>query len=568
MIWDFSLAKKLCDAGKVMIGKECLVHRLKQHTTKVQDISFSYSGEYIVTIGGQDDNCLVVWNVKTGAAICGSPSGPDSALCVRWLNQRNDRLVSAGAYHLRVWQIDFNLPKIHPIEAKMGTVRRVINCLAITEDDQYAYCGTETGDVVKFKIDRDELRSYNDPDSKIPSLDNISKQRLSLGVLSISCVTNPNTGNYNILLGAGDGTLCYLNPQLNLVKDKSVSLLGGVSSITFHPNSPKFYVGTFQSNQYEVSLDMNEVALKASCHFGSINDICFPEGCSDLLVSSSVGDIRVWNTKNLQELLRIQVPNLECSCCCLTPTGSTIVSGWTDGKVRAFYPETGRIKFVISDAHTDNVSALACADDDGQSPWRLITGGSEGRVRIWNVTSSYRAMVASMKEHRGPVNCIKVNRDRTTAISASSDGSCIVWDLERYVRLLAFYEPNVFLSVLYHPDESQILTCGSNHKITYWDAADAQAIRVIDGGDHVMTSLDIETDGEWFVSGSDDKTIQIWHYDDGIPIAVGRGHSGQVKSVKFSPHMDSIVSVGSTGEIILWEMPKLKDLRDFQRMMK
>lgn len=562
IIWDLTVAKELCDAGQVMIGKECLLHRLKQHTTKVQDVAWSESGEYISTLGGQDDNAIVVWNALTGAAICGSPAGPDSGLYMQWMNGRNDRFVSAGAFHLNVWQVDYRLPKLHPISAKMGTVRRVITCLTLTDDDQFAYCGTETGDVLKIKVDRDEMRSFNDPDTKIPSLQVVSKERFSLGVLCIQCVTNPSTGRYNILMGSGDGQLVYLNPELNVVAGRRINLMGGVSSFTLHPTSPKMLVGTLQCNQYEVSDDFSEYLMISSCHFGPINDVSFPEGCPDLVVTSSTGDIRIWNAKSKQELLRVQVPNLDCSCCAVTPSGSSIVSGWTDGKVRAFYPETGRMRFVITDAHADNVTALAVADNDSRSPWRLITGGAEGRVRVWNVTSSHRAMVASMKEHRGAVNCIKVNKDGSQAISASADGSCIIWDLDRYVRILAFYEPNVFLSALYHPDESQILTCGSNHKITYWDAADGQAIRVIDGGDNNITSLDIEADGEFFVSGSDDKTLSIWHYDDGIPVAVGRGHSGKIKSVKISPDKSMVVSVGSTGEMILWDMPPLHKLRE------
>ena len=561
IIWDLTLATQLCDDGQVMIGKECLLHRLKQHTTKVQDVAWSENSDYISTLGGQDDNAIVVWNARTGEAICGSPAGPDSGLYMQWMNGRNDRFVSAGAFHLNVWQVDYKLPKLHPIGARMGTVRRVITCLTLTDDDQFAFCGTETGDVLKIKVDRDEMRSFNDPDTKIPSLQIVSKERFSLGILCIQCVPNTSTGRYNILLGSGDGQLVYLNPQLNVVAGKRINLMGGVSSFTFHPRSPKILVGTLQCNQYEVSDDFSEYLMISSCHFGPINDVSFPEGCPDLVVTSSTGDIRIWNAKSKQELLRVQVPNLDCSCCAVTPSGSSIVSGWTDGKVRAFYPETGRMRFVISDAHTDNVTALAVADNDARSPWRLITGGAEGRVRIWNVTSSHRAMVASMKEHRGPVNCIKVNKDSSQAISASADGSCIIWDLDRYVRILAFYEPNVFLAALYHPDESQILTCGSNHKITYWDAADGQAIRVIDGGESNMTSLDIESDGEFFCSGSDDKTLQIWHYDDGIPVAVGRGHSGKIKSVKISPDRSMVVSVGSTGEMILWDMPPLHKLR-------
>jgi hypothetical protein len=36
-----------------------------------------------------------------------------------------------------------------------------------------------------------------------------------------------------------------------------------------------------------------------------------------------------------------------------------LISGWDDGKIRAFYPETGRIKFVIPEAHSDKVEYVA-----------------------------------------------------------------------------------------------------------------------------------------------------------------------------------------------------------------
>merc|ERR1711988_1686205 len=133
-------------------------------------------------------------------------------------------------------------------------------------------------------------------------------------------------------------------------------------------------------------------------------------------------------------------------------------------------------------------------------PWRMVSGGDDGRVRVWSVTSSHQALLHSMKEHRGMVTCLRITKDNAQCVSASADGSCIVWDLERYVRVLALFEPTVFRAVLYHPDESQILTCDTNHKISYWDAYDGSAIRVIDGGEAEMTTLDVEPEGTFFVS--------------------------------------------------------------------
>ena len=102
----------------------------------------------------------------------------------------------------------------------------------------------------------------------------------------------------------------------------------------------------------------------------------------------------MWNCRLRQELLRIQVPNLTCHSIDMTPSGSTIVSGWSDGKIRAFYPESGKLKFVVNEAHLVEAPAYGgctalcvCNDDDTSPPWRIISGGADGRVRIWKVTN-------------------------------------------------------------------------------------------------------------------------------------------------------------------------------------
>ena len=72
----------------------------------------SYDGKYFASLGGQDDNSVVIWETETGRAVCGSPAAQDSALSVKWLHHRNDRFVTAGNFHLRVWQVDVSIPKV------------------------------------------------------------------------------------------------------------------------------------------------------------------------------------------------------------------------------------------------------------------------------------------------------------------------------------------------------------------------------------------------------------------------------------------------------------------------
>ena len=554
VVWDLEKAKNNCDSGLPSIGG-CLLHRLEQHKGKVQSIDFSHDSSYIVTLGGQDDNDIVVWDVASGQAICGRSAAKESALCVRWLNNRNDRFVSCGNGHCRVWQVCFKTPKLDAMDASMGSIQRTMTCISISDDDSFAFIGSKTGEVLKFRINRDDIKGFNEPDSLRPMLHDYSRERFSRGVHSIACIINPETGNTNVIAGAGDGIIQVVNPNLQLSKTHRTKVSGAVTSLAIAPDGKSFYAGTDLSQRYRIKIGTFKPDLCGTCHFGEIYDVKYPQNCSDIFVTASVEDIRVWNSSIGQELLRISVPNLTCYSVEVSPCGSLIFSAWSDGKIRAFYPESGKLHFSIPDAHTDGVRSLAIAsfNHEIKGHGRLVSGGVDGRVRVWKITNSHQSMLFSMKEHRGTVHSVKCSIDGTQAISGAADGSCILWDLSKGVRLNAVFEATVFRDVIFHPDESQFLTCGSNYKINYWDSFDGEAIRVLEGGNDAMTCLDIQQSGEHFVSGSSDKLVKLWNYDEGLIVKIGQGHSGSVNKVVISPNQASIVSVGSEGGIFIWE---------------
>ncbi len=75
-------------------------------------------------------------------------------------------------------------------------------------------------------------------------------------------------------------------------------------------------------------------------------------------------------------------------------------------------------------------------------------------------------------------------------------------------------------------------------QITFWDAYDCQAIRLIDGSlSSEMNCLDITPDGEGFVSGGVDREVKLWNYDEGHCYFVGLGHSGPITKVIDPPFL-------------------------------
>mmetsp|Transcript_43167 Transcript_43167/g.134230 ORF Transcript_43167/g.134230 Transcript_43167/m.134230 type:complete len:350 (+) Transcript_43167:874-1923(+) len=329
-------------------------------------------------------------------------------------------------------------------------------------------------------------------------------------------------------------------------------VLGGVMSIALTEDGTHFFAGTGLSNIYWVDTDTLTAELRNTCHHERINQVAFPAGYSDVFATCSISDIRVWNAQTRQELLRIQVPNMECHCLDFMRDGRSIVSGWSDGKVRAFLPQSGKLLYAINDCHKNGVTAMAVASDCG----RIVTGGMEGEVRVWRIGRQTQSMDASLKEHRGRVFCIKIRADDSQAVSASADGSCIIWDLNTKTRSLCLFESTMFKSLVYHPDESQLLTTGSDRKIAYWDTFDGQAIRVLEGSEEgELVTLSISASGSHYVSGGQERLLKLWDYDEGVCKYIGVGHSGSITCVAISPDQQFIVSTGSEGAILIWTMP-------------
>ena len=528
------------------------IYKLSLHKVSVQALAFSYNGKYLASIGGPDDNNLVIWNVEKGNAICGSPAAHDTCLCVKWLNNDDLKVVTGGLKQLRIWDFQLDNRKVRPIDVQTSKEVRTFTCIAVTDDDKSLFVGTTTGDVLKIDVHNKKMVHQGPPKGQTPRC----------GVQAI-CVRDDE-----LLVGSGDGELMILDQ--NSFQQKVIqTVLGGVTSIAMDSHKEFFFAGTDKANTYLVQYDQLVAELKTTGHAESVQDVVFPSGYSELFATCAGSDIRIWHTKTKAELLRVQVPQVTCNCISFAPGGNAIYSGWNDGKVRSFLPQSGSLEFVINEAHRltgvgnssggvvpfNGVTAI-CPSNNGK---RLLSGGADGQVRVWAISKGTQVMIASMKEHKGPVYQISIKADYSECVSASADGSCITWslaDANPFVRINALFAANFFKAAVYHPDESQLLTCGTDRKITYWDVANMQAIRVIDGSETAeINALHLNADGKFMVWGGADKTLRIGNYDEGSTYYEGVGHAGALTAVRISPDEARIISTGTEGGIFLWKVP-------------
>ncbi|XP_023119492.2 cilia- and flagella-associated protein 52 [Amphiprion ocellaris] len=524
IIWDYAQRK---------IYAELLLHK-----AKVEALAFSPNDKYLVSLGGQDDGSIVVWNIETKQAICGSPASAQSSghcLAVQYSNTNDNIFVSAGSGTLRVWELDLPNRKIWPTECETGLLKRIVKCIEISDDDQFIFCGTTSGDIMKITLNTGRLSDCGP-----------NKRKYSLGVSALRIL---KCGHLLVGSGSGAFTLCSTT---NFKILKEVQLVKGVTSIATRGEGQQFFVGTEAAQMYRFSYEDFKAELISTNHNNAVKDVAIPFAISELFATCTEEDIRVWHIDKPIELLRITVPNITCNSLGIMADGHSIISAWNDGTIRVFAPESGRLMLIIYNAHRMGVTAIAGTRDCR----RIVSGGGEGQVRVWELQHQGHRLLETMKEHRASITCIKIKSNDKECVTASSDGACIIWDIVRFVSLQRMITNTPFRTVCYHPEEYQIITSGTDRKVAYWEVCDGAAIRELEASQSgAINSMHISQDGKHFVTGGDDKLVKVWDYMAGAVTYVGIGHGGSITSVKICDNNRILVSTSADGAIFRWKFP-------------
>lgn len=114
----------------------------------------------------------------------------------------------------------------------------------------------------------------------------------------------------------------------------------------------------------------------------------------------------------------------------------------------------------------------------------------------------------------------------------------------------------MYMAASFIPNGVQVLTCGKDRKIAYWETLDGSLVREIEGSmTGTLNALSVSHDGRHFLSGADDCIVKLWNYRTASTIRLGLAHAAAITACAFAPNSKFIVTVSADGAIILWKYP-------------
>lgn len=294
---------------------------------------------------------------------------------------------------------------------------------------------------------------------------------------------------------------------------------GYVRSLALSPNGQQIVSGSFGTLRFW-NLETGALENQVSAHQDWIEALVFLD---DRTVATASGTkdptIRFWNAETGVRKLTLIGHTDSINALLLAPDRKTLISASSDKTIRLWnITQAGQVK--VLRGHNTSIEALAISPD-GRT---LASGGRNGTIRLWDLTRGVQ--LRAIQAHAGRVLSLAFSPDGKTLTSSSSDRSIRFWntfpgeevksftDLATPVRHLVY----VVDTPPDHPEADSIVQLmGTTQSLLVWRPETGERLHSLWGSRSPISALASTADGTVIVTGSPEKTIQIWRLPDMAP---------------------------------------------------
>jgi len=195
-------------------------------------------------------------------------------------------------------------------------------------------------------------------------------------------------------------------------------------------------------------------------------------------------------------------------------------------------------------AHVDGVNGVSF----NASGRRIITVGTDGRVKIWKLSGR---QIVEWESNRGSIWDMSFSPDRQLIATADLDGTIGLWELPALELAHWSAHQGTVSCVTFSPDGQMIATVGKD-EVGLWNLSGQQLAQWHTSQDKVVHGT-FSPDGQGFTTACEDGTIRFWNLS-GQQIDQWKVQHDGIIDVSFSPNGKQIATVSRSGKAKLWNL--------------
>lgn len=409
-----------------------------------------------------------------------------------------------------------------------------------------------------------------------------------------------------------DGTAIIWDAQTGQALRLLEGHVAGIASIVFSPNGSRLVTASDDGTARIWQTQSGQILRILEGYSGPLLGAIYAPDGRTILTASTSGELIFWEAELglLARILRsdtaTQATGYELPVAPLqavdqmigssgnallsahfSPNGERVVGVASSGVALVWDATSSRIlrtlqgrTIVSANFSADGQRLLTAAADGTWTTWSLLNDrpgrslGGESAIssaafspdgRSIATTAYYAATIRdaatgallhSLEAHSGGVVSAAFTADGQRIVTASVDGSAIIWEVAagRALVKLDAHSGSV-TSASFSPDGQRVVTTSTDRTAMIWDATTGQFLHTLRGHSSAVTSAAFSPDGGRIVTASADRTAMIWDTATGELLRTLRGHTGPVMSVTFSPDGQRLLTASADGSAIIWYAP-------------
>lgn len=306
----------------------------------------------------------------------------------------------------------------------------------------------------------------------------------------------------------------YLEAYPDITEGPVITLLGhtaGVTSVVVLPGNERCVSAGKDGLIIEWDIRRRVKLRIFEEHDQTVTSLAVSPSNPDQLISGDLkGNIFIWDLAKGEVAKKITTTGDGIKCLTLSPTEPNLcIVSHEDRMIRLWDLKTGEKKGTLT-GHRSYATSLAITPDGKE----LVSAGDDQTVRFWDLPK--RELIRTDKGRSESVQYIGLSDDGKSYLFNSFGNLEIRSVADGRPLSKSFTNPKgVFSQVaLFAPKSNLVLAGTSNDELELWKdgegARQARLVRRYRGHSDLVRSVDFSSDGSFFVSGGDDRTVKIW----------------------------------------------------------